>query len=86
MVLKQPSLDLQFLDYVEDAHDQTISEIWAHRFVTGKPPILYRIVDHHDGKYEIIIKLNHALYDGQLLRIFDEQFKALWDGKVLQHP
>ena len=86
VVLKQPSLDLQFLDYVEDAHDQTISEIWAHRFVTGKPPILYRIVDHHDGKYEIIIKLNHALYDGQLLRIFDEQFKALWDGKVMQHP
>ena len=46
----------------------------------GKPWIRYAVLTHPDGKREILIKIDHAVYVRTLLRIFDDQFAAIQKG------
>ncbi|KAI1995591.1 hypothetical protein LOZ51_003417 [Ophidiomyces ophidiicola] len=55
-------------------------KLWNKRFEFGEPFIRYLILNYEDGTREIAIKMDHALYDGTLLRIFDEQFQAIQGG------
>lgn len=86
-VLKQRTLDIAIKKVADDEqYTRTVDDTRRHRFTPGCPYILYRILELPGGQYEIIVKMNHALYDGQLLRVFNGQFEALWNGKVPQEP
>jgi hypothetical protein len=50
-------------------------------FTFGKPNIKYRVIHSlTDGSRTLCIKVDHGSYDGTLLRIFDDQFKAIARG------
>ncbi|GIJ99600.1 putative hybrid PKS-NRPS biosynthetic cluster [Aspergillus viridinutans] len=42
------------------------------------PFICYRLLILPDGSRDLLIKINHAMYDGTLLCIFDDEFKGLF--------
>ena len=56
---------------------QVIDKIWKSRFKFGGAFIRYCIFCFADNSYEVLIKMDHALYDGTLLRIFASHFKSL---------
>jgi hypothetical protein len=57
-----------------------VEAFWEDKFVFGNPFIKYAILEHSDGQWETVIKMNHAAYDGTLLRIFDEHFASILKG------
>ncbi|RAK76561.1 nonribosomal peptide synthase SidE [Aspergillus fijiensis CBS 313.89] len=48
-----------------------LDAIWQQRFEFGKPFIRYGMLRMADGEVQVVIKLDHGLYDGTLLRVFD---------------
>lgn len=81
IIVKEPVLDLAVVDCAtEDDRDRLIRQHWDQRFAVGKPFVRYLVLKHADGAIDICTKLDHAMYDGTLLRIFDDQFAALRDG------
>ncbi|RAH78998.1 acetyl-CoA synthetase-like protein [Aspergillus japonicus CBS 114.51] len=48
-----------------------LDAIWQQRFEFGKPFIRYGMIRMADGEMQVVIKLDHGLYDGTLLRVFD---------------
>jgi amino acid adenylation domain-containing protein len=87
-ILKKPILDLQFVDCSTNAERQTyIDNLWQGPFQLGKPFVQYRILTTmEDGTRDLCIKLDHAMYDGTLFRIFDEQFTAMAKGLMPPKP
>ena len=78
VVLKQPVVDIAYYTSTdEDQHCKIIEDVWSERFIFGKPWVRYAIINLPDGCNELVIKMDHAIYDGTLLRIFDEQFTAI---------
>lgn len=61
----------------EDARKSTIEALWQTRFHFGEPFIRYNIMRMSDGTRQLVTKMDHGLYDGTLLRVFDAQFIAL---------
>ena len=53
-----------------------LEEVWQSRFTPGQPFLRYTILCMADGSCEVVIKMDHGLYDGTLLRVFDDQFRA----------
>ncbi|PGH05141.1 hypothetical protein AJ79_06889 [Helicocarpus griseus UAMH5409] len=79
VILKEPILDLETIYYDTAAErDQIIDSLWDGRFKVGKPFIQYRILrSNEDNTLHLYIKMDHAMYDGTLLRIFDDQFTTM---------
>ena len=53
-----------------------LERVWQSRFRSGEPYLMYSIMHWPNGKRELTVKMDHGLYDGTLLRIFDAHFKA----------
>ena len=84
VVLKEPYVDISFYDCKDQGQrSEIIESVWNRRFVFGKPWIRYAVLNHWGGKREILIMMDHAVYDGTLLRIFDAQFSAIQKGAPL---
>ncbi|KAL2751784.1 hypothetical protein ACRALDRAFT_1078267 [Sodiomyces alcalophilus JCM 7366] len=88
VVLKSPALNLDHKSYdTEDQKQRILEAEWEARFDPAKPFVRYSIlVNTQDGSRSLAIKLDHASYDGTLLHIFDDQFKALHRNQpILDH-
>ncbi|KAK1623103.1 hypothetical protein BDP81DRAFT_454803 [Colletotrichum phormii] len=63
-----------------------IEEFWQARFEFGRPFIKYAVIAHSDASWDLIIKMDHAVYDGTLLRVFDDHFGAILRGESVPPP
>ncbi|KAI9841178.1 MAG: NRPS [Sclerophora amabilis] len=83
VILKNPTLDLTFKTYgTAEERQALVDDNWNRFFELGKPFVRYEILtSRKDGSRDLCIKLDHAMYDGTLLRIMDDQFTALAEGK-----
>ncbi|KAI3336418.1 putative nonribosomal peptide synthase [Xylariaceae sp. AK1471] len=79
VVLKHPALNLDYQSFkTEEEKKQILETEWETRFDPAKPFVRYTfLVNEEDGTRHLLVKLDHASYDGTLLHIFDDQFKAL---------
>lgn len=79
VVLRHPILNLTYRSYkTEDEKQGFLESEWEDRFNPAKPFVRYTLlVNSEDGTRDIAIKLDHASYDGTLLHIFDDQYRAL---------
>lgn len=88
VVMKLSSLNLRYRFYTSNEGRRGLLDAeWAEPFDPSKPAVRYTLlVNSQSGKRELVIKLDHASYDGSLLHIFDEQFQALAQNHPLpQH-
>lgn len=86
IILKKPVMDLAVVDCESaDSEEKTqlIRKHWDQRFAIGRPFVRYLVLRYPDGSMDLATKLDHAMYDGTLLRIFDDQFAALRDGQPM---
>jgi hypothetical protein len=58
----------------EEKQAEIIEDFWSERFEFGKPFIKYAVLLHPDNSWDMAIKMNHAVYHGTLLRIFDDHW------------
>jgi len=81
IVLSNARVDIATVECnTEKEAKEAIAESWASRFelTAGNPFVRYRlIVTQSTGTRDLLIKIHHAMYDGTLLRILDDQFRAL---------
>ncbi|KAJ5550506.1 non-ribosomal peptide synthetase [Penicillium sp. DV-2018c] len=79
VVVKSPTLNLRYKSFdTEEEKQQILAAEWEELFDRSKPFVRYTcLVNTGDGTKHLVIKLDHASYDGTLLHIFDDQFKAL---------
>lgn len=79
VVLKTPTLNLRYKSFdKEEEKQQILAAEWEELFDPGKPFVRYTcLVNTADSTKHLVIKLDHASYDGTLLHILDDQFKAL---------
>ncbi|KAJ6059370.1 hypothetical protein N7444_003009 [Penicillium canescens] len=81
VVMKHAGLDVPIIPCdSEEKQSEFIEEFWNDRFQFGKPFVKYAILLHSDNSWDVAIKMNHAAYDGTLLRIFDDHFTAIRRG------
>ncbi|KAL8347227.1 hypothetical protein RB601_003247 [Gaeumannomyces tritici] len=82
LVLRSPRLDVAraACETDEDVTRFT-EEFWESRFTFGKPFIKYAQLARPDGSWVLVIKMDHAVYDGTLLRVFDDHFAAIVNGE-----
>ncbi|GAB1202671.1 hypothetical protein APSETT445_001292 [Aspergillus pseudonomiae] len=81
VVIKHAGLDVPIIPCdSEEKQSEIIEEFWNERFQFGKPFIKYAILLHSDDSWDVAIKMNHAAYDGTLLRTFDDHFAAIRQG------
>jgi hypothetical protein len=87
VVLKQASPNFVVAPCSDDSErEQFLEQFWEQRFAFGEPFIKYAILTYPDQTCEVVIKMDHAVYDGTLLRIFDDHFSALSRGvQVPEH-
>jgi hypothetical protein len=57
-----------------------IEAFWDERFIFGTPFIKFAVLTYPDGACDVVMKMNHAVYDGTLLRILDDHFAAICQG------
>ncbi|KAK4865062.1 hypothetical protein LT330_001685 [Penicillium expansum] len=85
VVLNDPTPVLEFYDITDEAEKRQILDvIWKERFTFGKPFIRYAVLRYPDGEHQVITKLDHGLYDGTLLRVFDAHFQAYQRGEEVE--
>jgi hypothetical protein len=81
VVLRSSQLDvLSMTCETEDDSNNMLQAFIAEPFLFGRPFTRYAILTYPDGSFDIAIKLNHAVYDGTLLRLFDDHFAAIRTG------
>ncbi|KAL8883751.1 MAG: hypothetical protein Q9215_008043 [Flavoplaca cf. flavocitrina] len=69
VVLKSPEINISFHNCpMPEARESVIENVWRTPFPAGKPLIQYAVLDLADGKRDVLVMLDHALYDGTLLR------------------
>ena len=80
-VLKDPTpiISEQNVSIPEERRE-ILKKVWQSRFPAGQPFLNYTILRMIDGSCEIVIKMDHGLYDGTLLRVFDDHFRAFHQG------
>ena len=87
VVLRSSSLDIIRAECQDEAEGAAIAEqVWAERFTFGKPFIRYATATYPSGEWDLIIKMDHAVYDGTLLRVFDSHFAAILNGQPVPKP
>ncbi|KAB5562970.1 hypothetical protein GE09DRAFT_1172120 [Coniochaeta sp. 2T2.1] len=57
--------------------------IWSERFAFPSPFIRYAILTYPSGEWDVLVKMDHAVYDGTLFRIFDAHFAAIIAGQPI---
>ncbi|KAL8820772.1 MAG: hypothetical protein Q9223_001088, partial [Gallowayella weberi] len=65
----------------DEAATRVIEEVWRTGFISGKPYFNYTLLRMPGGIHRVVIKMDHGLYDGTLLRIFDDHTKHLQHGQ-----
>ncbi|KAH7182098.1 hypothetical protein DER46DRAFT_670449, partial [Fusarium sp. MPI-SDFR-AT-0072] len=65
----------------DEAVSNFLEDFWQARFEFGRPFIKYAIITHGDSSWDLVIKMDHAVYDGTLLRVFDQHFENILQGK-----
>ncbi|KAJ5917883.1 Nonribosomal peptide synthetases (NRPS) [Penicillium verhagenii] len=85
VVLPDPTPAVEFYD-VNSAEErmQILDSIWSEKFAFGKPFIRYVILRLPDGEHQVVSKLDHGLYDGTLLRVFDAHFQKYQRSEPLE--
>jgi len=85
VILKEPVLDWEEAVYTtKEEKDALIQKLRNSHFTLGKPNIKYLILHSAtDASRTLCIKVDHGSYDGTLLRIFDDQFRAIIRGESL---
>ncbi|KAI0920315.1 Nonribosomal Peptide Synthase (NRPS) [Taiwanofungus camphoratus] len=81
VVLKDSALVWEALHVTREEREHVVESAWSERFEFGKPFICYKLFVYPDNSRELLVKLDHALYDGQLLRVFDDQFQSITRGE-----
>lgn len=77
----EPVVDYHSFSTAEE-RDSIILSIWNHKFTFGGSFIRYAILhDLSSGKYEVLTKMDHGLYDGTLLRVFGAHFQSYQRGE-----
>ncbi|EAQ91556.1 hypothetical protein CHGG_03491 [Chaetomium globosum CBS 148.51] len=61
----------------EDEISEMINEVYTYRFTSPEPFIRYVMITYPDKTWDLVIKMDHAVYDGTLLRILDDHFNAI---------
>ncbi|KAH7370850.1 hypothetical protein BKA65DRAFT_386635 [Rhexocercosporidium sp. MPI-PUGE-AT-0058] len=88
VVLKHSNLQVTFNNWnTAEERERIISRVRDTRFSFGKPFIRYDFLrntsEHNDVSWEVVVKVDHAVYDGTLLRIFQDHFSAIQSGVSL---
>ncbi|CRL24052.1 AMP-dependent synthetase/ligase [Penicillium camemberti] len=85
VVLNDPTPVLEIYDVTDESEKRQILDlIWKSRFTFGKPFIRYAVLRYPTGEHQVITKLDHGLYDGTLLRVFDAHFQAYQRGDEVE--
>lgn len=84
VVLKDPPLNYTHVKYdTEEEKQQCILQLRDFVFSLSTPAIKYLLLESSEtGSRTLCIKVDHGSYDGTLLRIFDDQFTAIAQGKT----
>lgn len=61
----------------EDEISEMINEVYTYCFTSPEPFIRYVMITYPDKTWDLVIKMDHAVYDGTLLRILDDHFNAI---------
>lgn len=87
VVLRSSQLNLTrvALESEEETSD-FIEDFWQTRFEFGRSFIKYAIITHADSSWDLVIKMDHAVYDGTLFRVFDDHFGAILRGETVPPP
>lgn len=81
VVLRDVKLSVQRFECQEEAEaSNVVDEVCAYRFAFPEPFIRYVTMTYPDRSWDLVIKMDHAVYDGTLLRIFDDCFGAILRG------
>ena len=84
IVLQSVEIAVGIIDVQSEEERQSqIERIYNSSFAFGQPFIRYAALRNQQGRIYIVIKMDHALYDGTLLRIFDTHFACLQHSKPL---
>ncbi|GKT45446.1 nonribosomal peptide synthase sidE [Colletotrichum spaethianum] len=84
VILRSPELNLTKVALEsEEEISGFIEDFWQTRFEFGRPFIKYAIITHGDSSWDLVIKMDHAVYDGTLLRVFDDHFGAILRGEAI---
>ncbi|KAF5254009.1 hypothetical protein FANTH_1191 [Fusarium anthophilum] len=84
VVLRDAQLDITTVALDSDEEvSQFLEDFWRTRFEFGRPFIKYAVITHGDSSWDLVIKMDHAVYDGTLLRVFDQHFENILQGKPL---
>lgn len=78
IVLKDSRPNATWVEVSGDAQRrEVVDSVWNSRFVFGQPFLSYTFMRHANGTHEVIVKMDHGLYDGTLLRVLDDHFRAI---------
>ncbi|PWY91340.1 nonribosomal peptide synthase [Aspergillus sclerotioniger CBS 115572] len=84
-VLRHADPVFHFIDCTRDERQHVVDEIWQKRFRFGEPFVHYSILSYPDGIREVVVKMDHGLWDGTSLRLFDEHIAAILSGEKSPH-
>ncbi|KFY40715.1 hypothetical protein V494_03345 [Pseudogymnoascus sp. VKM F-4513 (FW-928)] len=83
IIVREPVMYFEHIFYSTEA--EKLGHMESLRdglFTFGRPNIKYRLLQSlTDGSRTLCIKVDHGSYDGTLLRIFDDQFRAIARGE-----
>ncbi|KAF5543764.1 non-ribosomal peptide synthetase [Fusarium phyllophilum] len=84
VVLRDTEPNITAVALVSDEEvSEFLEDFWRTRFEFGRPFVKYAIITHGDSSWDLVIKMDHAVYDGTLLRVFDQHFENILQGKTL---
>ncbi|RGP81351.1 non-ribosomal peptide synthetase [Fusarium longipes] len=84
VVLRDPHMNITTVSLDSEGEiSQFLEDFWDTRFTFGRPFIKYAIIKHQDSSWDLVIKMDHAVYDGTLLRVFDDHFGAILKGEAI---
>lgn len=82
VIFREPVIDFSTRECVLAQRSQIVDEIQNSRFVFGEPFISYNLLKYSDSPWEIVIKMDHGLWDGTSLRIFDDAILTLQNSSI----
>lgn len=77
VVLRDPIVNFTTRTCKFASTDKIVDEVKKRRFVFGEPFVRYVLLRYPDGSHDLITKMDHGLWDGTSLRIFDTTVQAL---------
>ncbi|KAH8200407.1 hypothetical protein TruAng_005436 [Truncatella angustata] len=78
VVLREYEVKFEYRQVLSQAHrDEEIATIYRRPFEFGHPFIRYVVVEQPNDCRELVITMNHGLYDGTMLKIFSSHLKAV---------